>query len=364
MSAAAYARAPGLTPGGQSALQRLADTKFAEAEPRLVANAPIDAEIAAADLPFQMPFEERGGELVPFYRRPGGLADQRALDEYIAGKRDAAGRAAPPMGTYPSAPPEIRPEAADLMTAEERAQFIAELQARRGPSPMDVARATTFAPPQSLPPIQRPQMVPPAMIADSVGTVRVPSGVTPPSVMPSTGRYAPGPVPTAPPPAQAVARPGLERTGPIGMDLRRMPAKPEDTTEFLTMMREGKSPATQRAEDAAAAGKKVSDIKVAGAEEAFGGGKKGIDPKLDYLFKRVEAATSLSKRDDKLRRLTSSGAGKTAQELYDRNLRDVVPFTVTYAKITEIFKNDRDGMMKAHEVALALDIKADNKEPQ
>jgi hypothetical protein len=108
----------------------------------------------------------------------------------------------------------------------------------------------------------------------------------------------------------------------------------------------------------------VSDIKTAGTEEAFGGGKKGTDPKLDYLFKRVEAATALSKRDDKLRRLTASGVGKTAQELSDRNVRDRVPFTVTYKKITEIFANDREGMMRAHEVALALDIKADNKEPQ
>jgi hypothetical protein len=359
----AYARTPGLTPGGQSALQRLADTKFAEAEGRMAVESRIGAETAAAERPFQIPFEQRGGETVPFYRRPGGPADVRAMDAYIAGERDAAGRAAPPMGTYPSAPPEIRPEAADLMTAEERAQFIAELQARRGPSPIDVARSTRFTAPSRLSAPVRPQMTQPAGVVGSLGEIRVPSGAVAPSTT-SIGRYTPGPVPTAPPPAQAAARPGLERTGPIGMDLRRMPAQPEDPTEFLTMMREGKSPATQRAEDAASAGEYVSDIKTAGTEEAYGGGKKGTDPKLDYLFKRVEAATSLSKRDDKLRRLTASGVGKTAQELYDRNVRDRVPFTVTYKKITEIFANDREGMMRAHEVALALDIKADNKEPQ
>jgi hypothetical protein len=123
----AYARTPGLTPGGQSALQRLADTKFAEAERRMAVESRIGAEIAAADRPFEIPFEERGGELVPFYRKPGGRADQRALDEYIAGQRDAAGRAAPPMGTYPSAP-EIRPEAADLMTEAEKQQFRDKLR--------------------------------------------------------------------------------------------------------------------------------------------------------------------------------------------------------------------------------------------
>jgi hypothetical protein len=413
----AYARAPGLTPGGQSALQRLADTKFAEAEGRMAREARIGAEIAAAERPFQIPFEERGGETVPFFRKPGGLADQRAMELAYLEMQDARQRGAPPMGTYPTAteppaaapvapsasapitppppapsvpevtavpPTDIRPEAAALMTPaeleaaridlrrrlEERAavqQMIAEQSAEIAPytgtsSALAQAMETQFmAPPTTTRSMLPPPMRQPVVSAAQLGAIRVPSGVAP--TPPSIGRYTPGPVPTAPP-AQAAARPGLERTGPIGMDLRRMPAQPEDPTEFLTMMREGKSPAVQRGEDTAAASEYVSDIKAGGAEEAFGGGKKGTDPKLDYLFKRVEAATALSKRDDKLRRLTASGVGKTAQELYDRNVRDRVPFTVTYKKITEIYANDREGMMRAHEVALALDIKADNKEPQ
>jgi hypothetical protein len=118
----AAARTPGLTPGGQSALQRLADTKFAEAKRMMDAESRIGVQTAMEDRPFEIPFEQRGGELVPFYRQPGGPADVRGMEDYIAKERDAAGRAAPPIGTYPSAT-EIRPEAADLMTEAEKQQF-------------------------------------------------------------------------------------------------------------------------------------------------------------------------------------------------------------------------------------------------
>ena len=351
----AYARTPGLTPGGQSALQRLADTKFAEAERRLVANAPIDAEIAAADRPFEIPFEERGGELVPFYRKPGGRADQRALDEYIARERDAAGRAAPPMGTYPSAP-EIRPEAADLMTADERAQFLQDLQALRAPSPMDVARSTTFAPPQSLPPIQRPQMVPPAMIADSVGTVRVPSGVTPPSVMPSTGRYAPGPIPAPIPmagPSTALAAPRSPAELPEGaFDRGSRPLVANMRADMA--IKEG----TETMEASGAAKKKMDDIKAAGAIEAFSGPKTGPgQTKEGYLLNRLEGAYLLAKRADKLSRVSASGPGKVAYDLYVANKAKGIPFGRTYEEITLTFAGDGPSMEKAHEAALALDIK-------
>ena len=264
----------------------------------------------------------------------------------------------------PVAPADIRPEAAALMSPAEIQEYREMLLARRGPSAIEVARNTTFLPPAQLPAPVRPQMTPPVGIAESMGAIRVPSGVKPPTTLPSIGRYTPGALPPAPraeAPSAADVAPRAPAELPAGY-LQRKPARPEDTTEFLTMMREGKSPAVQRAEDAAAAGKTVADIKAVGAEAAFGGGKKGADPKLDYLFKRVEAATALSKRDDKLRRLTASGPGKTAQELYARNARDGIPFTVTYAKITEIFKDDRAGVMRAHEVALARDLKADNKE--
>ena len=129
-------------------------------------------------------------------------------------------------------------------------------------------------------------------------------------------------------------------------------------------MKEGTTPATQRAQSAAAAGKFVSDVKTSGAEESFGGGKKSVDPKLDYLFKRVEAANMLVKRSDKLDRLTASGVGKTARALYDANRKKNIPFSVTYEKMTELYKGDPEEMMRAHEIVLALDMLSRDKEPK
>jgi len=352
----AYARAPGLTPGGQSALQRLADTKFAEAERRLVANAPVDAEIAAADRPFEIPFEERGGELVPFYRKPGGRADQRALDEYIAGKRDAAGRAAPPMGTYPSAP-EIRPEAADLMTPAERAQFMEDLRALRAPSPMDVARSTTFAPPGRLPPLERPQMVPPGLSAEPSGMIgRVPSGAVAPSAPPSIGSYTPGPIPPSLPtagPSTALAAPRSAASAPEGSFDR--PSRP-----LVANMRAGMAikEGEESAEAAGSAKKTMADIKAAGAVEAFRGPKTGPgQTKEGYLLNRLEGAYLLTKKADKLSRVSASGPGKVAYDLYVANKAKGIPFGRTYEEITLTFAGDGPSMEKAHEAALALDIK-------
>ena len=352
----AYARAPGLTPGGQSALQRLADTKFAEAERRLVANAPVDAEIAAADRPFEIPFEERGGELVPFYRKPGGRADQRALDEYIAGKRDAAGRAAPPMGTYPSAP-EIRPEAADLMTPAERAQFMEDLRALRAPSPMDVARSTTFAPPGRLPPLERPQMVPPGLSAEPSGMIgRVPSGAVAPSAPPSIGSYTPGPIPPSLPtagPSTALAAPRSAASAPEGSFDR--PSRP-----LVANMRAGMAikEGEESAEAAGSAKKTMADIKAAGAIEAFRGPKTGPgQTKEGYLLNRLEGAYLLTKKSDKLSRVSASGPGKVAYDLYVANKAKGIPFGRTYEEITLTFAGDGPSMEKAHEAALALDIK-------
>ena len=151
---------------------------------------------------------------------------------------------------------------------------------------------------------------------------------------------------------------------PMAMDTRRGPIAPKSPEEFITSMKEGTTPATQRAQSAATAGKFVSDVKTSGAEESFGGGKKSVDPKLDYLFKRVEAANMLVKRSDKLDRLTASGVGKTARALYDANRKKNIPFSVTYEKMTDLYKGDPEEMMRAHEIVLALDMLSRDKEPK
>ena len=346
----AAARIPGLSPGGQSDLQRLADTKFAEAERRMAVESRIGAETAAAERPFQIPFEQRGGETVPFFRQPGGLADTRAMEQTYFDIQDERQRRVAPL----------RPEASDLMTEAERAQFMEELRARSAPSPIEVARATSFAPPGRLPPLQRPQMVPPAMTADSVGTVRVPSGVFAPSTPGAVGSYAPGPVPpTAAVPVQSSSV-SLSNITPGGSaaafdsGIYRASRPLVANMAAKTAIREGE----EAIESTAAAKKQLSDIKAAGAVDVFRGPKTGDrQTKEGYLLNRLEGAYALAKKADKLGRVSASGSGKVAYDLYVANKAKGIPFARTYEEITLTFSGDMPAMERAHETALALDIK-------
>ena len=407
----AYARAPGLTPGGQSALQRLADTKFAEAERRMANESRIGAEIAAAERPFQIPFEQRGGETVPFFRKPGGLADQRAMEQAYFDIQDERQRrvsptsfpppavspvapeaSAPvtPLVTPPSVPEvtavpptDIRPEAAALMTPqeletarkdlrrrlEERAavqQMIAEQSAEMAPytgaSPaLTRVMETQFNPP----PTTTRSMLPPAMpqpvvSAAQLGAVRVPSGAVP--TPPSIGRYTPGPVPPATPmagPSSALAAPRTAAAAPEGYFDR--PSRPLTANMGAQMaIREGE----ESAEATTAAKKQMADIKAVGAQDYFRGptpSKK--ETKETYLFNRLQTAYPLAKKPDKLDRVIASGPGKVAYDLYVANKAKGIPFTKTYEEITMTFAGDRKAMEQGHSVALALDIKDNNTAP-
>jgi hypothetical protein len=79
----------------------------------------------------------------------------------------------------------------------------------------------------------------------------------------------------------------------------------------------------------------------------------------------MESALELSKKDDKLRRIIASGPGKIANDLYVANKSKGIPFNKTWEEITMTFAQDKEGMSRAHEVALALDMKAtDQKTPK
>ena len=383
VSAGAAARTPGLTPGGQSALQRLADTKFAEAKRMMDAESRIGIETAMEDRPFEIPFEERGGELVPFFRKPGGRADQRALDEYIARERDAAGRAAPPMGTYPSAAADIRPEAADLMTEDEKQQFRDKIRAatfRPRFTGEFVPEAEAFEPDLAVPVTARTSALrapsaPPRIgiedmlsqrsvgaggggtIAESTGTVRVPSGAVPPSAGVSIGRYSPGSVP---PIAEAAPSPSTEGVAPRSAAAAPEGAFDRPSRPLVANMKAGMAikEGTESMEASGAAAKTMDDIKAAGAIESFRGPKTGPGQTKDgYLLNRLEGAYTLAKKADKLSRLSASGPGKVAFDLYRANKSKGIPFSRTYEEITLTFAGDGPAMEKAHETALALHIK-------
>jgi len=79
--------------------------------------------------------------------------------------------------------------------------------------------------------------------------------------------------------------------------------------------------------------------------------------KESYLLNRLEGAYELAKKADKLSRISASGPGKVAYDLYVANKAKGLPFSRTYEEITLTFAGNMATMEVAHEAALALDIK-------
>jgi hypothetical protein len=114
----------------------------------------------------------------------------------------------------------------------------------------------------------------------------------------------------------------------------------------------------ESAEATTAAKKQMADMKAVGAQDYFRGPKTGPgQTKEGYLLNRLEGAYALAKKADKLSRISASGPGKVAYDLYVANKAKGIPFTRTYEEITMTFSGDMSAMEKAHETALALDIK-------
>lgn len=393
VTAGASAKDPALTEEARAALQKTSDDLFKQADDKIREEVAVGREIEAADRPFQYPFEQRGGETVPFFRKPGGLADRRALDEYLAGRLTpetpvstppqapvtplAPAASVPEAGPVP--PANIRPEAAALMTPTEIAEFKRRLEERSAlgqlmrdqkaemadiTGPSDVFRKATFeefTPPARLPSPARPSMAPTTIAAEAIGPVRVPSGVRPPATPPSIGRYTPGPglAPvTREPPSTADVAPRTPAVAPPGY-LQR-PSNPVAANIRAEM---AAVQGAEAAETAAAAKKTMTDIEKAGALDTFRGPEKVRETKQSYLLNRLDTAYSLVKKPSKLDRVISSGPGKVAYDLYVANKATGKPFSKTYEMLTIEFAGDRSLMEQAHAVALALDIKDSNTAP-
>ena len=106
--------------------------------------------------------------------------------------------------------------------------------------------------------------------------------------------------------------------------------------------------------------KKAEDVRIATKAGIGGevmGVKQGGPPsKVTYLQNRIETALELKAKPDKLSRLTASGAGKVANDLYRANASKGIPFQRTWEEITMTFNGNEDAMKKAHEIAIALDM--------
>lgn len=77
---------------------------------------------------------------------------------------------------------------------------------------------------------------------------------------------------------------------------------------------------------------------------------------LTYYKDRIDESTQLAGKKDKLARLTASGAGKVAADMYRANMAAGQPFQKTYEELTLAYAGDPDGMRTVHNVAIALDM--------
>jgi hypothetical protein len=114
--------------------------------------------------------------------------------------------------------------------------------------------------------------------------------------------------------------------------------------------------------------KKAEDVRIATKAGLGGevmGVKQGGSPnKVTYLQNRIETALELKAKPDKLSRLTASGAGKVANDLYRANAAKGIPFQRTWEEITMTFNGNEDAMKKAHEIAIALDMLTKDTAPK
>jgi uncharacterized protein len=270
---------------------------------------------------------------------------------------------APPVPEAgPVAPVDIRPEVAALMTPDEIAAFkarlkqaAADIQLRRDLAAVDMGGTEinpAFRKPLAPPPLAArptpPQFTPPTAVVQPVGDINIQRpppptlgtkeeaalNLSPPAMAPSTS----GAAPRSPADVSAAVRPA----GPLA---GKFPSQVKGETERFAK-------STEMAEDVRKATK--AGIGVVG--EQFGIKKGGPPSSVGYFQNRAEMALELVDKRNKLDRISNSGPGKLAKDIYMANSKDGKPFETTWQEIQLAFAGDPKGREAAHEVALALDI--------
>jgi len=263
---------------------------------------------------------------------------------------------------------DIRPEAASLMTAAEIAEFKARLQASADAAQMrrELA-AVDMGGTEINPDFRRPLAPPPAPPRPALSTMAAPQQVAasfdPQFAVPRT------PVPPPPPldvkeegplvvasPAMAPSTIGAAPRRPADVSAAVRPAGPlagklpdqiKDETESFAR-------SVERTEDVRKATKPGQEqVKgLFGIPELKGGPPTNVG----YFQNRAEVALELVDKRSKLDRLSFSGPGRLAKDIYMTNSIDGKPFETTWQEIQLAFAGNPKGREVAHEVALALDI--------
>jgi uncharacterized protein len=264
------------------------------------------------------------------------------------------------------APADIRPEVAALMTPDEIAAFKSRLQdaadadqLRRDMAAVDMggteinpAFRKPLSPPAALPRPAIPTMAAPQQEAAPFDMqFAVPRRPIPPS--PSLGSKQEGPLVVASP-AMAPSTSGAAPRSPADVSAAVRPAGPL-AGKFPSQVKgetERFAKSVEMTEDVRKATK--SGIGVVG--EQFGIKKGGPPSSVGYFQNRAEMALELVDKRNKLDRISNSGPGKLAKDIYMANSKDGKPFETTWQEIQLAFAGDPKGREAAHEVALALDI--------
>lgn len=359
----------------RNALQRLlnmSDEEFAKARAEVAKTLPPAAPVTPPSTTPSVTEAKPGGtEAIPATTPPAAPSTPA-----VAPAPEAAVPPAPPpveapapqptaAPTAPPAPaPEIRPEAAALMTPAEIADFKRRLEERAAltqlmadqkaamesiSGPSDAFRTATFetfTPPAEPTVRYRPQMEQPRSMAESFVMPAIP--VPPP---PSIGRYTPGPTLPPPPrpagPSTANAAPTTAAEAPA--DYLKRPSRP-----LSAQM--GADIAIREAEQTAKP-KLPADSGIMQEETRPTVGR--------YFSSRAQVADKLADQPDKLKRLTASGPGRVASDIYKANKAKGIEFKTTWQEIQMTFADDRAAMERAHEIALALDMMdEDAKQPK
>jgi len=83
--------------------------------------------------------------------------------------------------------------------------------------------------------------------------------------------------------------------------------------------------------------------------------------KTGYFQQRFDSAKEIVDQPGKLARLTASGPGKVAADVYNANKASGKDFKLTYDTLTATYEDDKEALQTAHQIALALDIANRNR---
>lgn len=352
--------------------------------------------------PEALPFQQRNAATELLSNQTYGLGQIEAYRDYRAKQQaDASntnrtidGRLAPPPATEPpavapipiiSSPPvtpltptppvpevipvtpvDIRPEAADLMTPAEIAEFKARLQASADAAQMRRELAAVDMGGSEINPAFRTPLSPPPVLArPALSTMSAPQQVaapfdpqfavprTPVPPPPPLGVKEEGPL-TVASPAMAPSTIGAAPRGPADISAAVRPAGP--LAGKLPYQIKGETErfakSTEMADDVRQATK--AGLGTVGSQ--FGIKKGGPPTTVGYFQNRAEVALELVDKRSKLDRLAFSGPGRLAKDIYMTNSIDGKPFETTWQEIQLAFAGDPGKREVAHEVALALDI--------